>query len=274
MEAADLDDVARVTAAAFELELGDRAAFVRWRDRLEHPLRVGPEGSFVAERDGRVIGVAQTLVRERLWLLSMFTVEPGLQHGGAGRSLLERALQTRGGTDCGLIVSSNDASAMRLYAQAGFAVLPTVQSEGSIARAALPARDARIREGGVDDIEQFAAISRGVRGGPHTSEVRFALEQGGRLLLIPERGFAVVLPNWCVWLLVAQDEATARALLWAALAEVGESERSLIRWLTADQQWAIQVLVDAGLRLSAHGALCVQGRPGPLAPFIPSGPFA
>jgi predicted N-acetyltransferase YhbS len=274
MKAEDIDAVARVAGAAFGLDFSEQGTFELWWDRLAHPLRVDPEGSFVAERDGRVIGVGQALIRERLWLLSMLTVEPGVQSGGAGRALLERTLQARDGTDCGLIVSSNDPRAMRLYAQAGFAVLPTVQSEGAVDRAKLPAPDPRIKEGGVDDIEQLAAISREVRGAPHTSELRYALGREGRLLFIPERGFVVVLPNWCVWLLVARDEGVAQALLRAALAEVGDSDRSLVRWLTADQQWAIQVLVQAGLRLTAHGALCVQGHPGPLAPFIPSGPFA
>jgi predicted N-acetyltransferase YhbS len=274
MEETDLDQVARVAGAAFGLDFSDQDAFERWQDRLAHPLRADPEGSFVAERDGRVVGVGQALKRERLWLLSMLTVEPGEQGGGAGRLLLERTLQECDGTDCGLIVSSNDPRAMRLYARTGFTVLPTVQSEGALDRASLPALDPRIREGGVDDIEQLAPISRDVRGGPHTSELRYALEHDGRLLFMPERGFVVVLPNWCVWLLAARDEEAARALLWAGLADVGDSDRSVVRWLTADQQWGIQVLVEAGFRLTAYGALCVQGHPGPLAPFIPSGPFA
>ncbi len=75
-------------------------------------------------------------------------------------------------------------------------------------------------------------------------------------------------------LLVARDEQAARALLWAALELAGDSERPLIRWITGDQGWAIDVAVRAGLAPRAYGALCVRGRPGPLAPFIPSAPFA
>jgi hypothetical protein len=40
------------------------------------------------------------------------------------------------------------------------------------------------------------------------------------------------------------------------------------------QRWAVEVAVDAGLRLMSWGALCVRGNPGPLAPYIPSAPFA
>lgn len=39
------------------------------------------------------------------------------------------------------------------------------------------------------------------------------------------------------------------------------------------QQWAIDVMVGAGLGLTGYGALCVRGHAGPLVPFIPSGPF-
>jgi hypothetical protein len=74
--------------------------------------------------------------------------------------------------------------------------------------------------------------------------------------------------------LVARDEQAAVALLWSALDLAGESDRAGVRWITGEQDWAVEVVVRAGLRLSAHGALCVSGRPGPLRPFVPSGAFA
>jgi hypothetical protein len=77
-----------------------------------------------------------------------------------------------------------------------------------------------------------------------------------------------------VWLLVACDEAAATALLWNALELSADSDRPTLRWITGAQDWAIAVAVQAGLRLSATGALCVRGRPGTLRPFVPSGPFA
>jgi hypothetical protein len=45
-------------------------------------------------------------------------------------------------------------------------------------------------------------------------------------------------------------------------------------WITAEQQWAVEVVALAGLRLVPSRALCVRGRPGPLHPYLPSGPFA
>ncbi len=275
MVAADLDVVATVSAAAFDHDIADELAASRWHDRLAYPLGSDPEGAFVAERDGRIIGAAQAMRRERLWLLSLLTVDPSVQSAGAGRALMGRALAYGDGTDAGLIVSSDDPRAMRLYARAGFALLPTLKSDGRPDRSKLPVADRRVRDGDADDLERLAAISREIRGAPHTPDVAFSLARNSeaRLLLIEDRGFAVLLPGGAVWLLVARDEDSARSLLWAAIEAVGDSDRDYVNWITGDQQWAVDVVISAGLRLTTHGALCVRGDPGPLQPFLPSGPF-
>ncbi len=274
MEPRDIDAAVAVSAAAFGVDVTDPAAQERWRTRIAHPLPFDPEGMLVAEREGRIIGVAQVLQRERLWCLSLLTVDPTVQSAGAGRALFDRALGYSAGTDAGLIVSSNDPRAMRLYGTAGFKLLPTLQTEGAADRRRLRPTNGAVREADASALEALAAISRDVRGAPHTVEIEFALRDGGRLLRHGDRGFVVVNDLWGVWLLVARDDEVAAALLWAAIGEVSEAERPLVTWLTAEQQWAFEVLLGAGLRLTAYGALCVRGDPGPLRPFIPSGAFA
>jgi ribosomal protein S18 acetylase RimI-like enzyme len=276
LEASDLAAAVTISAAAFDLDLGEPSIGERWHRRVAYPLSTDPEGAFVAEHDGRVIGVAQAIVRERLWCLSLLAVEPDAQTAGAGRALLDRALGygSGAGAEAGLITCSNDPRAMRLYALAGFSVLPTFGATGAIDRSALPRSHPQIREGGVGDLEALAAISRDVRGAPHTRELEFALSSDARLLRLADRGFAVATPGHGLWLLVAYDEPTAAALLWSALALVGDTERGAVQWITAEQQWAVEVVLRAGLRLAPYRALCVRGRPGPLRPFLPSGPFA
>ena len=273
MRADDVEQVANVAAAAFGRDVGDELARRRWRERLAHPLTTDPDGAFVAELDGRVIGVAEAIVRERLWILSMFAVEPGIQSGGAGRALLEHAVDYGRETDAGLIVSSNDPRALRLYARAGFALLPTFRADGVVDRRALPRGHSGVREDGRgDDLESLVALARAIRGAPYTSELRYALDRGGRLLRLDDRGFAVVDEEGTPWLLVARDEEAASALLWSALAVADGSTR--VRWITGAQQWAIDALVQARLHVLAYGALCVRGTPGTLEPFVPSAPFA
>jgi GNAT superfamily N-acetyltransferase len=272
MLAGDLDAAVGVAAAAFSKDLGDEVAARRWRERIAYPWQTDPEGAFVAEHGGRVIGIAEAIVRERLWCLSMLAVEPGIQSAGAGRALMERAAQYGAAGDPGLIVSSNDPRALRLYADCGFALHPTLEASGIVDRRRLPALRGSVREDDGDDLEAFAGLTRAVRGAPYTDELRFALAQDVRLLRITDRGLALVNADGVLWGLVARDEEAAIALLWAALALAEGPAR--VRWITGAQQWAIDPVVRAGLRLVAYGALCVRGTPGPLAPFLPTPPFA
>jgi len=270
MRPADLERVTELAAAALSRELGDELAERRWRERIAYPFTTDPDGAFVAEINGRVIGAAEAIVRERLWILSMFAVEPGIQSGGAGRALLEQAVGYGSEPDAGLIVSSNDPRALRLYARAGFALQPTLRADGEVDRRALPRTPSGIRED--DDLESLAALAREIRGAPYTGELRYALERGARLLRLDARGFAVVDRGGSLWLLVASDEEAATALIWHALA-MAEGPTQ-VRWITGAQQWAIDALVRARLQITAYGALCVRGTPGTLQPFVPSGPFA
>jgi ribosomal protein S18 acetylase RimI-like enzyme len=271
---ADIDAAAAASAAAFNFAIADDEERQRWRERIAYGLVTDPDGCFVAERDGEVIGVAQVLIRERLWCLSMLAVRPGTQSAGAGRALLERALEYRDGTDAGLIVSSNDPRAIRLYGLAGFSLWPAFEASGEVDRRKLRRPDPEVVESEGNDLEELADISRAVRGAPHTRELAFTLERGFHLLRHSDRGFAVASESRGVWMLVARDEDAARALLWSALALVETTERSVARWVTGSQDWAIEILLKAGLWLRPAGALGVRGNPGPLRPFIPSPPFA
>jgi GNAT superfamily N-acetyltransferase len=263
-----------VVAASFEFDLGDPEIADYWRRRIELPITTDPEGCFLAERDGRAIGVAQAIRRERLWCLSLLAVTPEAQSTGAGGALFKRALSYAAGAEGALITSSDDPRALRLYALAGFSLLPTFEASGPIDRGSLPPPHAEVRDGGPEDLEDLAPISRRIRGAPHTRELEFALSAGAQLLRLGDRGFVLVTPGQGVWLLVADDEPAATALLWSALARAGEPDRPAVRWITGEQQWAIEVALRAGLRLAPNRALAVRGRPGPLRPFLPSGPFA
>jgi hypothetical protein len=129
-----------------------------------------------------------------------------------------------------------------------------------------------VRTAGAADLELAAEISRELRGAPHTAEIEFALRRGAQLLICRDRGFAVAQEGYGVWLLAARDEASATELLWRAL-DIGGAAEQPVRWITAGQDWAVSVLLGAGLRLTGHGALCVRGAPGPLRPYLPSAAF-
>ncbi len=272
---ADLPRAVELWAGAFGVTLADEAARSSTSARLAFSLETDPLGSFVAERDGELLGISQALLRERLWILSSLAVSPRAQGRGAGAALLRRALAYGPAHADRLIVSSNDPRALALYAGAGLAARRTVQAEGSLAAPRTAAAAAReFRQGGLKDVAQLAELSRHIRGAPHTREIMFALQGGEARLLLGQEAFAVVRPGHGVWLLVARSEAEAGPLLLGAIALAGRCERPVARWVTEDQRWAVAVLEGAGLSVRAYGALCVGGAPGPLVPFIPSGSFA
>lgn len=269
----DLAAAASISAQAFGIEIDDERAAGRWRQRVRHLLVTDPDGAFMAERDGQVIGVAQAMLRERLWCLSLLAVAQSAQGSGAGGALLERTLHYARAADAGLIVSSNDPRALAIYVASGFSLRPALKAAGPVDRGALPPADRRVRAAGSADLEALEPISRAIRGASHTIEIRYALGRGAALLRLADRGFAVAQPGHGVWLLVARDEEAAGLLLWSALELAGDGERPL-GWITAGQDWAVSIAVAAGLRLSGYGALGVWGDPGPLRPYLPSAPFA
>jgi ribosomal protein S18 acetylase RimI-like enzyme len=273
MSHGDLPGAVTASSAAFGLDVSDKVARGQWQERVAHALYTDPDGAFVALRAGRIVGVAEAIVRERLWILSLLAVKPGRQSGGAGRALMDAALGYGTVSDPGLISSSVDPRAMRLYGLAGFGLRPTFQARGTFDGRSRPS-GLPIPQDGTDDLEALEPISREVRGAPHTLELPHAIGRGARVFVIADRGFVVARRGHGVWLLAARDPEAAVALLWHALEFVGEGERSLVRWITGEQDWAIDVLLRAGLELSGDGPLCVRGRPGSLRPYIPSPPFA
>jgi GNAT superfamily N-acetyltransferase len=245
----------------------------RGQSRIAHLLGTDPAGAWVAEGErGRVVGLALALVREGLWGLSLFAVEPALQGNGVGRRLLDAALAHAEGARGAMILSSTDPKAMRRYARAGFALRPLVAAAGMVDRERLPARHPGVHEATGDDLELTERPSRLVRGATHAPDIPNQLANGCDLLVLGERGF-VVHRAGTVRLLAARDEEAGQALLWAALAASKPGATVQVDFISAGQDWAVEVLLDAGLALSPDGPLFVRGEVGPLRPYLPSGAF-
>lgn len=214
------------------------------------------------------------MLREGQWCLSLLTVDPDAQSRGAGRALFDATLAYGEADRRGaLIVASDDARALTMYARAGFDIRPTVAVEGALPDR-LPAAEEAVRPVALESLAALEPISRAVRGAAQTSELEWvAGDRGARVLALEDRGFVVITDDHGVWSLAARDEPAAEALLQAAIGEL-RAPGEIARWLTAEQGWAVRMLVGLGLRLQISGALCVSGEAGPLAPYIPSPPFA
>jgi hypothetical protein len=146
-------------------------------------------------------------------------------------------------------------------------------ASGKVSRESLPA-GLKTREGTEADLELAARVDRTIRGAPHGPDLELMLQSGTRLLVAdgPEgSGYAAVWEGSPA-LLAATSPDTATDLLWSCLAESDGNEVE-VHWITTAQNWALPVVLKAGLSLSPAGPLCVRGELGPLTPYLPSGPY-
>lgn len=240
--------------------------------RLAHLVATDPAGCWVAVAGEEVVGVALALRREGLWGLSLFAVAPEHQERGIGRALLDAALAHADGTEGAIIMSSTHPGAMRRYARAGFRLLPAVGAAGVLHRARLPAADPRVADPGPGADERIGAIGRAVRGASYAVDLPALRATGHTVLALEDRGFCVRNAG-IVKLLAAHDEDAARRLLRTALAGAGAGTTASVDVITAGNDWAIEVALEAGLALSPDGPLFVRGTVGPLQPFLPSGAY-
>lgn len=83
----------------------------RRKDRYLHFLDHDPQGAWVAADGERVVGVALALVREGVWILSLFAVEEEYRDAGVGKELLDHALGYAEGCKGAMLASASPAYA-------------------------------------------------------------------------------------------------------------------------------------------------------------------
>lgn len=256
---------------AVAADADDPGPRVAWqRARIAHLLDTDPGGCWVAEAGGAVVGVALGLVREDVWGFSLFGLLPDHQGRGVGRELLGAALTYAAGRRGGIILSSVNPAAMRSYFRSGFQLLPTVSLAGVPAPEAVPA-GLRSRPGDVDaDADTIELASRHVRGASHRRDIPAML--GTQLLVLDGEGFAVHREGK-VALLAATSDAAAQDLAWSCLAAAPRGATVEMDFVSAGNDWAVDVGLRAGLSLSPEGPIFVRGTLGTMRPFIPSGAF-
>lgn len=242
--------------------------------RVAHLQRTDPGGCWVAEHDGRVVGCALGLIREGVWGLSLFALLPDYQGLGIGTRLYAPALDYGAGEPGGIIMSSLHPAAIRRYARSpGYRLLPAISLSGAWTPSRAPGA-LRSRPGDLArDAQTLAAASRFVRGASHLRDLPTLLARPGvELLVIDGEGFACA-HKGSPWLLAARSEEAAEDLLWGAFASGPRGATVELDCITADNQWALRVGLQAGLAASGCGPLLVRGEVGPMAPYLPSGMF-
>ncbi len=249
----------------------------RRKDRTRHFLGTDPDGSWVADEGGVVIGMSQSFIREDYWTLSQLGTVPGRQGHGVGRELLRLALSHGDQHSPGTIQCSRDPKAMALYTSFGFVLHPVVAAWGVMRPGSVERPDEVTRyapdEVTEHELDVISVIDRKVRGSARTVDIVSMLSQpGNRLLLHADQGYSVSRDERIVTL-GARHEESASLVLRAMLAETPAGETIEINWLTSAQQWAIRLVVEAGIELVPYGPVMVRGMDGPPSPYIPSGGY-
>ncbi|MEZ5092277.1 GNAT family N-acetyltransferase [Nocardioides sp.] len=245
-----------------------------WQRRTGHLLETDPAGCWVADRGGEVVGIATSLVRELMWVLASYAVTPGQQGSGIGRQLLAAALAHGRGCLRGMLNASPDPRAARLYRSVGFALHPQMLLWGHVSRADLPVGIRHVRDGGPDDFDLMDSIDRRVRGAAHGPDHPVMAERFR--LLVSDRpagsGYAYVDPAGGTVVLAATHRKTARSLMWEGLAGSDPEVPVEIGHVTAANQWALDVALEARLAVYNRGFLAVRHLRPP-APYLPHPTF-
>lgn len=247
----------------------DRAA--DWYARTEHLIGTDPGGCRVAHRDGTVVGFATSLVRELMWILASVRRRAGEQGTGIGRALLSASRGHGRGCLRAMLNASPDPRAVRLYRSIRLRPPPPDAAVGR----GRPRSTSRSRTGtcatrGPADFDLLDSVDRRVRGAAHGPD--HALMASRLRLLVTDRaaasGYAYVDEAGGAVVLAATHRKAARALLWEALAGSDPDVPVRIGHVTAANQWALDVAVEARLAIFTSGFLAVHHTRVP-APYLP-----
>src|SRR5688500_6770934 len=204
-----------------------------------------------------------------MWILASYAVTPGLQGRGLGRGLLDAALQHGRGCLRGMLNASDDPQALRRYALAGFRLQPQMSLHGTVDRALLPVVR-HVREGTPGDRDLLDSLDRRTRGAAHGPDHEVLVAE--LRLLVTDRpagsGYAYVDASGAPVLLAASNRRAATALTWEALAASDPEVPVEIGHVSAANDWAVDLAMQARLGLSSRGFLALRRMPDP-APYLP-----
>jgi GNAT superfamily N-acetyltransferase len=243
----------------------------RARDHHRHLARTDPGGCWIAQdEEAGPLGAVLSTRREGTWGLSLLAVLPGAQGKGVGKALMARALMHGKACLRGMIVGPPDPVAARTYRRAGFTLHPAMVLSGTVDPSGLAPLDGAVHPGTPRDRDMMDSVDRRTRGGAHGPD-HDELTRHHRLLVVDDlagSGYCYAHDDG-VELLAATSRRLATRLLTAALLTMPQGRPVRVAGLTAEQEWAVDVGIAAGLSVASGGYVCLRGMRPP-APYIPS----
>jgi len=244
-----------------------------WLAKSRHKLATDPDGCWVAEEDGVVVGLVTSLRRELMWILCSFAVAPDAQGRGLGTLLLDAATHYGDGCLRGMFVASQDQGALHRYRKAGFDLHPQMALWGKVSRDILPAVP-YVRAGTPADRELCDSLDRRTRGAAHGPDHELLAEHFHLVVMDHSagQGYAYVSRTGGVQCLAADNRRAARALLWESLAASEPDTPVEVPRISGANQWALDVATAARLEIHPRGFLATRHLKPPM-PYIPHSTF-
>jgi GNAT superfamily N-acetyltransferase len=230
----------------------------------------------VAEVDGDLAGVCLAIVRDGLWFLSGFWVRPDMKGQGLGGPLLRQVWDegARAGAHTYFVWSSTDVTAMAAYLKRGMLPgYPLLKFSGPVTRppAIPPGYTAEPLA-----LTTAVALDQMVLGTGREVDHRYWLSQAGT------RGFQVRAGSQVVGYFYVGPRHNLGPVAWSApgfgtgvlalaLAEAGAGEQPVSLTVPGINHGALQVTLDAGLRLDGFSHFLTTSRFGKPEQYLPSG---
>ena len=227
-------------------------------------LRDDPDGLWVAEDAGEILGFAWSWVCGDFWFLAQLFVEPGQQGRGIGNELIRRTLdhaKQRGATSKALITFTFNVVSQGLYIRHGlFPKLPIYFFRASRERLKASLPDAPLRHETIQDttshqksLARIDAVSLGV---PREKHHRFLFEDKGTtgVVLYDDRdciGYAYINADGHVGpLAVARDDALGPAFATALRLAANGRSQGVSAFLPGSCDASLQLAIEHGMRIS------------------------
>jgi GNAT superfamily N-acetyltransferase len=284
----DLATADRLTVASIN-DLTERHGFGPMASPGPHPLqsfslRDDPDGLWVGEDAGQILGFVFSWVCDDLWFLAQLFIAPERQNQGIGHALISRAMEQahkRGAATQALITFAFNRASQSLYMRHGmFPQFPIYFFGASRDTLRLPAERLRSAPLSADaaHLRALDAIDAAALGVSRDKHHRYLLADAATrgLLLYSERGdcvgYVYVANGHVGPLAVTTPEAVVPALAtaFAFAAEAGAAQISA--FIPGACHGALSLAIDSGMRITFPMLLMANRHFGDWSRYLPRNP--
>lgn len=249
-------------------------------------LKDDPDGLWVAEEGGEIVGFAWSWVCGDLWFLAQLFVDPSRQGQGVGNVLLERVMEharKAGAAYRALITFTFNRVSQGLYMRHGlFPKMPVYAFSAPRERVAQRLPETALRavpiDGDAATMERLAAIDSRAIGATRTKHHRYLFDDPashGALLYAGNDcvGYCYTSANGHIGPLAATGPDALRDVFEAALKlAAGRGAENISAFLPGTCDGALSLAIDSGMRITFPMLLMASPGYGDWTQYLPRNP--